>query len=103
MYLKDLITCINKCKKDNDKNVYLLKNKSFMLFMLNLILDNSIRFSIYDCRSSNATVLELTAQNEYSFHQWHGYTLWLENFKKKLPNMCTYLAYLYILNMVKNE
>ena len=103
MYLKDLITCVNKCKKDDDKNIYLLKNKSFKIFMLNLILNNSIRFSIYDYCSSNATVLDLIAHDKYSLHEWRGYTLWLENFKKKLPNMCTYLAYLYILNMVKNE
>lgn len=51
----------------------------------------------------NATVLDLIAHDKYSLHEWRGYTLWLENFKKKLPNMCTYLAYLYILNMVKNE
>lgn len=48
MYLKDLIACVNKCKKDDDKNVYLLKNKNFKIFMLILTLDNSIRFSIYD-------------------------------------------------------
>lgn len=103
MYLKDLIACVNKCKKDDDKNIYLLKNKNFKIFILILTLDNSIRFSIYDCRSSNATVLDLIAHDKYSLHEWRGYTLWLENFKKKLPNMCTYLAYLYILNMVKNE
>lgn len=103
MYLKDLIACVNRCKKDDDKNIYLLKNKSFMLFMLNLTLNNSIRFSIYDCRLSYTTVLELIAHDKYSLHEWHGYTLWLKSFKKKLPNMCTYLAYLYIFNMVKNE
>lgn len=103
MYLKDLITCVNKCKKDDDKNIYLLKHKNFKIFMLNLILNNSIRFSVYDCHSSNATVLDLIAHDKYSLYEWRGYTLWLENFKKKFPNMCTYLAYLYIFNMVKNE
>lgn len=103
MYLKDLIACVNKCKKDDDKNIYLLKNKNLKIFMLNLILNNSIRFSIYDCRSSNATVLDLIAHDKYSLYEWRGYTLWLENFKKEFPNMCTYLAYLYIFNMVKNE
>lgn len=103
MYLKDSIACVNKCKKDDDKNIYLLKHKNFKIFMLNLILNNSIRFSIYDCRSSNATVLDLIAHDKYSLYEWRGYTLWLENFKKKFPNMCTYLVYLYIFNMVKNE
>ena len=101
MYLKDLINCVNKHKINDEKNIYLLKNKSFRLFMLISIIDNSLRFSIYDCCSTDTTVLGLEAQDKYSFHEWHGHTYWLEDFKKKLPNMCTYLAYLYIFNMVK--
>jgi hypothetical protein len=101
MYLKDLINCVNKRKINDEKNIYLLKNEKFRLFMLISIIDNSLQFSMYDCCSTNATVLDLIAHDKYSLYEWHGYTLWLEDFKKKLPNMCTYLAYLYIFNMVK--
>lgn len=104
MTLKDLLENAKKYTLLREEDRCLFHYQDFCIHTYGQVFDNRLRFLIIKKDKLTMNMLEIMAGNNGNFFRWQGETSWLYYYYDQLPNVCTYLAYLYIFScIIKNE
>lgn len=100
MTLQDLINNVEKYTLLEEEDRCLFNCQDFYIHTYNFIDDNRLRFLIIKKDKPVMNTLEIIVKNDDNFFHWQGETSWLYYYYEQLPNVCTYLAYLYLFNCI---
>ena len=104
MTLQKLLKNVEKYTLLKEEERCLLDCQDFYIYTHGSVYDNRLRFLIVKKNKLAMNMLEIMAGNNGNFFRWQGETSWLYYYYDQLPNVCTYLAYLYIFScIIKNE
>ena len=104
MTLKDLIKNVKNHTSLNKNDIDLFKNDYFTICMYKHTSDEKLNFYISNRHELELCSLVIKIENNNDTFKWIDKNDWLKSYINKLPNMCTYLTYLYIFScMVKNK
>lgn len=104
MTLQELLKNVEKYTLLKEEECCLLACQDFYIHTHGSVYDNRLRFLIVRKNKLAMNTLEIMTGNNGNFFRWQGETSWLYYYYDQLPNVCTYLAYLYIFScIIKNE
>lgn len=98
MKLQDLLKNVEKYTLLEKEDRCLLVSQDFYIYTHGSVRDNRLRFLIVRKNKLIMNILELIAKNNGNFFRWQGETSWLYYYYEQLPNVCTYLVYLYLFD-----
>lgn len=102
MTLQDLIKNVKKYTLLNKNDVDLFKNDYFTICMYTHTSGEKLNFYISNRHELELCSLVIKIENNNDTFKWIDKNDWLKSYINKLPNMCTYLTYLYIFScMIK--
>lgn len=98
MKLQDLLKNVEKYTLLEEEDRCLFACQDFYIHTYGSVVNNRLRFLIIRKDKLTMNTLEIIAKNNGSFFHWQGETSWLYHYYEQLPNVCTYLVYLYLFN-----
>lgn len=100
MTLQDLLRNVRNYTLLEEKAYCLFNCQDFYIHTFCFVADNKLRFLITKKDSLATNTLEIIAKNNGSFFHWQGETSWLYYYYEQLPNVCTYLIYMYLFSCI---
>lgn len=104
MTLQDLIENVRNHTPLNKNDIDLFKNNYFIIYMYTQTNGEKLNFYISNRHELELCSFVIKVKNNNDIFKWIDKNNWLKSYVDKLPNMCTYLVYLYIFScMIKNK
>lgn len=100
MTLRDLLKNVEKYTLLEEEDCYLFNCQDFYIHTNGPVDDNRLQFLIIKKNKPVMNTLEIIAKNNGSFFHWQSETSWLYYYYEQLPNICTYLTYLYLFDCI---
>lgn len=104
MMLQDLIKNVKNHTPLNKNDIDLFKNNYFTICMYAQTNGEKLNFYISNRHELELCSFVIKIENNNDIFKWIDENNWLKSYVNKMPNMCTYLVYLYIFScMIKNK
>lgn len=98
MTLQDLIKNVKNYTPLNKNDVDFFKNDCFTICIHTHTNCEKLNFYISNRNGLELCSLVIKIENNNDTFKWIDKNDWLKSYINKLPNMCTYLTYLYVFS-----